>query len=68
MHAYKDGISNSIGAYVIYPGKNKDDGDIFNKFENKLGGVGAFSLNPGGDGTEREEISNFIKDIIEKLI
>lgn len=68
MHAYKDGISNSIGAYVIYPGKNKDDGDIFNKFENKLGGVGAFSLNPGGDGTEREEISNFIKNIIKKLI
>lgn len=67
MHAYKDGISNSIGAYVIYPGKNKDDGDIFNKFENKLEGVGAFSLNPGGDGSEKEEISNFIKNIIEKV-
>ena len=42
MHAYKDAISNTIGAYVLYPGNNNR---IY--CENEFESVGAFGLIPG---------------------
>lgn len=43
MHSYRDGIRNSIGAFVLYPG-NKS---VFYNDENKepFSGVGSFPLN-----------------------
>ena len=58
MHAYKDAIINTIGAYVLYPGT---DYEIYYK-NNKLNSVGALGLIPG------EEKMDKIKQLIRKLI
>ena len=57
MHAYKDAIPNTIGAYVLYPGNNNK---IY--YENEFESVGAFGLIPG------EEKFVKIKELICKLL
>lgn len=57
MHAYKDAISNTIGAYVLYPGNNNE---IY--YENEFESVGAFGLIPG------EERIDGIVELICKLL
>ena len=57
MHAYKDAIQNTIGAYVFYPGSKPK---IF--YENEFESVGAFGLIPG------EEKFDGISDLICKLL
>lgn len=63
MHAYKDALKNTIGAYVLYPGSNDR---IFYEKDETNSSVGAFGLNPGSNN--HENISIFIKDMIEKII
>lgn len=60
MHAYKDAIRNSVGAFVLYPG---DENITFPKNE-YIGRVGAFSLNPGND-EDKSYLKNFIVNVIE---
>ena len=58
MHAYKDAILDSVGAYVLYPGK-KDE--IYYENDDLISGsVGAFPLNPGDKLENRKELSEFI--------
>ena len=58
MHAYKDAILNTIGAYVLYPGT---DYEIYYE-NNKLNSVGALGLIPGDEKTDK------IKQLIMILI
>jgi hypothetical protein len=60
MHAYKDAITNTIGAYILYPGSEKR---IFE--ENELESVGAFGLIPGEENPK--EISKFIENKIQTI-
>lgn len=48
MHAYRDAIRHSAGAYVLYPG---DDDTHYQEFTELLPGLGAFGLTPSEDGT-----------------
>jgi predicted component of viral defense system (DUF524 family) len=58
MHAYRDAIRRSVGAYVVYPG---DVTQQWRGFHELLPGLGAFSLRPGrGDDT----LADFIRDVI----
>ena len=54
MHAYRDAIRRSAGAYVLYPG---GDGEIglnrFNEYHELLPGLGAFVLRPTEDGSPK---------------
>lgn len=61
MHAYKDAIPNTIGAYVLYPGKAEPK--IF--YENEFESVGAFGLVPGEERYKpiMELISNLLDNI-----
>ena len=59
MHAYKDAITNTIGAYIIYPGTKNE---LYYENEDKYDSVGAFGLIPG------EEKIGKIKDVIISLI
>lgn len=63
MHAYRDAIVNTIGAYVLYPGSGDNE---VKTIDEKMGyGVGAFSLNPGENNSEEIiNLKNFIKKII----
>lgn len=53
MHAYRDAIRRSVGAYVIYPGTEPEKNQQYHEL---LPGLGAFPLKPvegrGSEGTE----------------
>ena len=63
MHAYRDAIRRSVGAYVIYPGSNPK---TFQEYHEILPGLGAFGLRPTADGdpTGAGLLSRFIDDVI----
>jgi len=70
MHTYKDAISNSLGAYILYPG---DTAAIFDEYQTTKAefkpSVGAFPLTPGGYITEEEsQITTFIKNILDFIL
>jgi hypothetical protein len=51
MHAYKDSIRSSGGAYVVFPGSGEDDkDDLKQEHDELLPGVGAFRLVPAEAG------------------
>lgn len=60
MHAYRDAIRRSHGAYVVYPG-DKQDGEPFKGFHEVLPGLGAFALRPG-NGTDA--LQKFLSDVV----
>jgi predicted component of viral defense system (DUF524 family) len=64
MHAYKDAIRRTGGAYVLYPGNNNDKSS-FQGFHELIPGLGAFAIRPkeGKNGTI--ELSDFIDEIID---
>ena len=59
MHAYKDAIANTIGSYIIYPGRF----DVpYYESDLRFKSVGAFGLIPGENKTTK------IREFIKKLI
>jgi predicted component of viral defense system (DUF524 family) len=67
MHAYRDAIQRSAGAYVIYPGD--DEGQQYLEFHELLPGLGAFSLRPTehGDAAGIVALNRFISDILDHV-
>lgn len=65
MHAYKDAIRRSGGAYILYPGAKEKP---FRGFHEIIPGLGAFSVNPSSNNDEINELSKFIDLIIEHLL
>ena len=62
MHAYKDAIKNTIGAYVLYPGSNDR---LYCEDNGKVESIGAFGLIPGEEKINR--IEKFIKYIMTEI-
>ena len=65
MHAYKDAIRRSGGAYVLYPGTEKKEVRGFHEI---IPGLGAFSINPTGNNNDISELSKFIDLVITHLL
>jgi predicted component of viral defense system (DUF524 family) len=65
MHAYKDAIRRSVGAYVLYPGNQKYEKRGFHEI---IPGLGAFSVNPTGKNDDVSDLSKFIDLVIEHLL
>ena len=70
MHAYRDAIRRSAGAYVIYPGD--DDGSRkaeYKEYHELLPGLGAFALRPtgSGDAIGRAPLRKFLNDVFEHV-
>lgn len=65
MHAYKDAIRRSGGAYILYPGAKEKP---FRGFHEIIPGLGAFSVNPSNNKFEITELSKFIDSIIDHLL
>ncbi len=65
MHAYKDAIRRSGGAYILYPGTKEQP---FRGFHEIIPGLGAFSVNPSFGNADIKELSNFIDLVIEHLL
>lgn len=71
MHAYRDAIRRSAGAYVLYPGQ-AGDGRLFEQFagfHEVLPGLGAFAIRPRLDGQAEgmAELSRFLDEVIAHL-
>jgi predicted component of viral defense system (DUF524 family) len=66
MHAYKDAIRRSGGAYILYPGTSNED-PPYRGFHEIIPGVGAFSVRPNNEGEASENIKQFIDKVIENL-
>ena len=65
MHAYKDAIRRTGGAYVLYPG----DKSINTKgFHEIIPGLGAFPVKPSKTDSGIGELKTFILEIIEHFI
>jgi predicted component of viral defense system (DUF524 family) len=66
MHAYRDAIRRSAGAYVLYPGSQAED---FRAYHELLPGLGAFALQPTEAGPARgeEALARFLSDVLTHL-
>ena len=65
MHTYKDSILLSSGSYVLYPGTKSK---YFKQEDLVIPSVGAFSLTPGNTDIEEDNLTKFIKSVIETLL
>jgi hypothetical protein len=66
MHAYKDAIRRSGGAYILYPG-SPDGNNVFQGYHEIIPGVGAFALRPSNESQAIQSLQVFISDIIDNL-
>lgn len=58
MHAYRDAIRRTQGAYVLYPG---DSSRQWQGYHEILPGLGAFPFKPGNGA---QEVENFIREVV----
>ncbi|MCL5046294.1 MAG: restriction endonuclease-like protein [Actinobacteria bacterium] len=66
MHAYRDAIRRSAGAYVIYPGTEREDCLLYHEI---LPGLGAFALRPTevGEADGAGPLAEFINDVVDHV-
>lgn len=65
MHAYKDAIRRTGGAYILYPGSVEKR---FDGFHEVLPGLGAFTINPSKHDTGIQGLSLFLDQVIDHLV
>jgi predicted component of viral defense system (DUF524 family) len=66
MHAYKDAIRRTGGAYVLYPGEGEDK--PFRGFHELIPGLGAFVIKPNKDNKDKEHLKTFLRNVIANFI
>ena len=66
MHAYRDAIRRSAGAYVLYPGYEQTPTEPLREYHEIVPGLGAFALRPAGDGSAegRAHVARFIGQVL----
>ena len=65
MHAYKDAIRRTAGAYVLYPGT---EGQMKNGFHEVIPGLGAFCVAPGDEGRQIPVLKEFIQSVVDHFM
>jgi hypothetical protein len=65
MHAYKDAIRRTGGAYILYPGTEEK---AFRGFHEIIPGLGAFAINPSEDKSGIDKLLGFIDKVISHLL
>jgi predicted component of viral defense system (DUF524 family) len=65
MHAYKDAIRRTGGAYILYPGTEQK---AFRGFHEIIPGLGAFAINPSEDKSGIDKLSDFIDQVMKHLL
>lgn len=65
MHAYKDAIRRTAGAYVIYPGTESKTRTGFHEI---IPGLGAFCLIPGHENTQLSALKTFLQDVVKHFM
>ena len=65
MHAYKDAIRRTSGAYILYPGtENK----VISGFHEIIPGLGAFAISPRNGERGLAEFISFLDDVIKNFL
>jgi len=67
MHAYKDAIRRTGGAYVLYPGSPSNE-SIKSGFHEIIPGLGAFSMRPSHAESDKESLATFIREILNHFV
>ncbi|MDB4225305.1 DUF2357 domain-containing protein [Flavobacteriaceae bacterium] len=62
MHAYKDAIKRTAGAYILYPGLDNEP-TTFKGFHEVLPGLGAFAIRPSEEHSGIEHLIGFINKV-----
>jgi len=62
MHAYRDAIRRTAGAYIIYPGDNSIQKKGFHEL---IPGLGAFTLRPSSTNSGGESIKVFLSQVLK---
>jgi len=65
MHTYKDSILKTEGSYVLYPGNKPKR---FYESDLIIPSVGAFSLTPGNEDIDEDNLEVFIKEVLKTLL
>ena len=65
MHAYKDAIRHTSGAYILYPG---DVDNELRGFHEILPGIGAFNIRPARFEEDARELKRFVSDVVTHLL
>lgn len=66
MHAYKDAIRRTAGAYILYPGTEPP----YNKpgFHELIPGLGAFSINPSKFNNGTDHLKKFLNEVLNHFM
>lgn len=70
MHAYRDAIHRTAGAYVLYPGGDGEECcDQYREYHELLPGLGAFILRPtdSGSASGAPVLRRFIDDVLDHV-
>lgn len=65
MHAYKDAIRRTSGAYIIYPGTEKR---VIRGFHEIIPGLGAFCIRPSHWDEDSQYLIEFISQVKEHML
>lgn len=65
MHAYKDAIRRTSGAYVLYPG---DTNKRLKGFHEVLPGLGAFPIKPSENTNETIHLERFLREVLKHFL
>ena len=65
MHAYRDAIRRSAGAYVLYPGSEVR---VMRQHQEVLPGLGAFPFVPASDGHATSGSVGAVREFLEELL
>ena len=66
MHAYKDAIRRTSGAYILYPGSEHKP--PLKGFHEILPGLGAFCMRPNSIEMDSKEIEHFLLIVLEHML
>jgi hypothetical protein len=66
MHAYRDAIRRSAGAYVLYPGTEVET-NTRQQFEEIVPGIGAFPFRVGPDGNADDSSVGAVRSFLDEV-
>ncbi len=67
MHAYKDAIRRTAGAYILYPGIGTPE-KVIKGFHEIIPGLGAFCICPGHEDEQIPALKKFLQDIVRHFM
>lgn len=68
MHAYKDAIRRTAGAYVLYPGDNSSESKVLKGYHEIIPGMGAFPIAPGHEDEQLPALKSFLLSVVEHFM